>query len=421
MRICWISGVIAIRKYMISVLALVLFSATAVAQVPDFNVVPDGVDRSVSAYNQHEFEFTFSNQDSEDIHNITVENRSYLSWSEYSFDVNASESRTVNASFYTENITEINETLSTRYGYNGSDNRFDGENISIEVSTFYENTSVNLSALQTSFELDFGESDSSAFTVDNVGGEEAFEVELGGEDISFDRGDGFTVAEGEDALVQYDVSIPKPDENATEATNQTYTRTVTVSGANFNDTSFDIEVFVPFKQYDTEEAERSLVDQFIDFCSDPENSDSVICSDEQIVEYRNNTEYVNNTSIYRANFTEEEKTALSVLANTRSEDYQDILNRVKLQQNTFRSELEKTRSNFSSNFVEVESETEANTRMIRSLNNTINEYGERQLQEARNRTFWMQLGVAIIVLAVLGKLSWFVYENLDDWTRDGNW
>ena len=398
--------------------SVILFSTAAAAQVPEFNVVPDTVDENLSAHNTHNLEFTFSNQDAEDIHNITVENTSYLSWSEYSFDLNASESQTVNASLYTENITKINETLTTRYGYNGSDNRFDGENISIQVSTFYRNTSVNLSAFEKEFELEFGESDTSVFRVRNTGSEDAFGVGLEGEDVSFDRDSGFDVAEGDDILVQYDVSIPKPEENATAATNQTYNRTVTVSGENFNDTEFYVSVFVPFKQYDTEEAERSLVDQFIDFCSDPQNQDSVICSDDQIVEYRNNTEYVNNTSVYRANFTEEERNALRILANTRSEDYQDILDRVKLQQNTFRSELEQTRSNFSENLDRVESETGENTVMIRSLNQTVNRYGERQMQEARNRTFWMQLGVGILVFAALGKLSWFVYENLDDWTDD---
>jgi hypothetical protein len=392
------------------------------AQVPEFNVVPDTVDEDLAAHVQHDLEFTFTNQDStEDIYNVTLENTSYLSWEPNDFRLNASQTRTVNASFYTENITSINDSLSSSYRYNGSDNAFEGENISIEVSTFYRNTSVNLSAFEKEFELDFGETDSSVFRVRNTGGEDAFNLSLEGEDISFDRDPGFTVPEGDDVLVQYDVGIPLPEEDATEATNQTFNRTVQVSGENFNTTSFNVSVFVPFKQYDTEEAERSLVDQFIEFCSDPENRDSVICSDEQIVEYRNNTEYVNNTPVYEANLTEEEKNALRVLANTRNEDYQDILDRVKLQQNTFRTELEQTRGNFSENLDQVESETEENTVMIRSLNDSINEYGERQMQEARNRTFWMQLGVGILVLAILGRLSWWVYENLDEWTDDPRW
>jgi Tfp pilus assembly protein PilN len=70
---------------------------------------------------------------------------------------------------------------------------------------------------------------------------------------------------------------------------------------------------------------------------------------------------------------------------------------------------------------QVKAESEENTEMIRSLNQTIVENNERELQEARNRTFWMQLGVLILVLAVIGKLVWFVYENLDDWTDDSRW
>jgi hypothetical protein len=412
--------VIAIRRRkLIPVLALILFSALSAAQVPQINVVPDGVDRNVSAYNQHGFEFSFTNQDSSrKIYNVTLENTSYLTWEQNRFNLNASQTRTVNASFYTENITTINDSLESDYKYSGSANDFSGPNISIEVSTFYRNTSVSVEPFETSFELPFDESDSSVFRVENTGNETAFDVTVEGEDVEFSRS-GFDVQPGEDVLVQYNVSLPKPESNATAATNQTYQRTVQVSGENFNETEFTASVFVPFKQYDTEEAGEDLVDQYMELCR--ENPDSVICSDKQIVKWRNNTEYVNNTSIYRANLTEEQLTALQVLANTRSEDYQDILQRVRLQQNTFRSELQKTRSNFSENLGEVEEEAQDNTRMIRSLNETINEYGERQLQEARNRTFWMQLGVGIIVFYLIGRGCWWIYQNWDDWTRDGGW
>ena len=412
---------IAIRKLLFPALALIFFSAVSVAQVPEFNVVPDGVDQDVSAYNSHEFEFSFTNQDSSQaIYNVTLENTSYLSWERNRFNLNASQTRTVNASFYTENITTINETLESSYKYGGSDNDFSGPNISIQVSTFYRNTSVSLTPFEKDFELQFGESDSSVFRVENNGSETAFNVSVDAEDVEFSRS-GFDVPPGEDVLVEYNVSIPKPEENATAATNQSYEKAVRVSGENFNETEFTASVFVPFKQYDTQEAEQSLVNQFIEFCSDPENGDSIICSDKQIVEYRNNTETVYRTPRSNISLTVDQIMALKELSNSTTETFRDILQRVRLQQNTFRSELQKTRSNFSSSLDEVENETQANTRMIRSLNSTINEYGKRQLQEARNRTFWMQLGVGLLVLFGVAKGSLKIYENWDDWTRDGAW
>jgi len=405
------------RKFALFLAAL-FFVSTGVAQVPEFNVVPDTVDEDLSAYNEHELEFTFSNQDSEDIHNVTVENTSYLSWSEYSFDLNGSESRTVNATFYSENITDFNETLTTEYGYSGSDNRFSGENISVQVSTFYENTSVNVSELKNSFELEFGESDSSAFTVDNVGSEGAFEIELQGEDISFSRDSGFRVNEGEDALVQFDVSIPKPDENATEATNQTYTRTVSVSGPNFNDTSFEVDVFVPFKQYDAETAEEEFGDRFFEFCQN--FPDSTICSDEKF-EIENQTTVVNETEVISANISKETEEALQILAQTRSEDYQDILNRVKLQQNTFRSSFNDLEQNTSEKFESVNQD-------ISSLNESTNSNGEKiESLESRidtlssNLIFWMMMIFAIAVLIALGKAARWLYENFDDLAEDSRW
>ena len=79
---------IAIRKALIPVFVLILFASAGAGQVPDLNVVPDQIDDNVSAYNSHGFEVTFSNQDStQEIHNVTVENTSYLSWSDYSFDL----------------------------------------------------------------------------------------------------------------------------------------------------------------------------------------------------------------------------------------------------------------------------------------------------------------------------------------------
>lgn len=96
----------------LGLLFVALASVSVAQEVPQLNVVPDSVDRELSAYNSHDLEFTFSNQDgSDDIYNLTLENRSYLSWDVNNFRLNASESRTVNASFYTENITEVNDTI----------------------------------------------------------------------------------------------------------------------------------------------------------------------------------------------------------------------------------------------------------------------------------------------------------------------
>jgi hypothetical protein len=408
-----------IRRTSALLLTVVLLGSTAAAQVPEFNVVPDTVDENLSAYNQHDLEFTFTNPDSRDIFNLTLENTSYLSWDTNNFRLNSSQTKTVNASFYTENVTTFNETLTSTYKYGGSDNDFDGENISIQVSTFYENTGVNVSALNKDFELEFGATDTSAFTIENTGSEDAFGVELQAEDIKFDRSDGFTVPAGEDVLVQYDVSIPKPEDNATAATNRTYEREVTVSGENFNESGFTAEVFVPFKQYDTSEAQENFADRFVEFCRDyPESN---FCTGEQIVEYRNNTKVVNNTPVYEANLTEDTKEALQILAQTRSEDYQDILNRVKLQQNTFRSELEATRSNFSENLEEVQEDYSEVNQSLQNVTEMVRQTNQEELRESRSRTFWLQIGVFVLFLYVVGRGVRWTYENWEELTEDRRW
>lgn len=410
------------RKTVLAALFVVLFSSTALAQVPTFNVVPDDVDRNLSAYNEHSLEFTFSNQDPDQkIFNVTLDNTSYLSWPENRFNLNESQSRTVNASFYSENITSYSDVLNSSYKYSGSDNDFSGPSISLDVSTFYEDTKVSLATFGTDFELEFGEMDSSVFRVENTGNETAFNVSLEGEEVEFERDSGFNIEPGEDVLVTYNISIPRPEEDATEATNQTYEKEISVSGENFNESGFTASVFVPFKQYDTEEAERSLVDQFIEFCSEPGNSDSVICSDRQIVRYENNTETVYRTPEANISLTNEEIWALKQLSNTTTEKYNDILSRVRLQQNTFRSELQRTRSNFSENFNETSSEIEQLNQSVQNVTEMVEENNEAELQEARNRSFWMMMVFFTVLGALLVKAGFWMYENKDEFTREGGW
>ena len=155
-----------IRKISVLGFVLVFLASVSVAQdvpqqVPELNVVPDSVDEDLSAYNSHALEFTFSNQDPDQkIFNVTLDNTSYLSWPENRFDLNESQSRTVNASFYSENITSYSDVLNSTYKYSGSDNDFSGPSISLDVSTFYEDTNVSLATFGTDFELEFGETDS---------------------------------------------------------------------------------------------------------------------------------------------------------------------------------------------------------------------------------------------------------------------
>ena len=259
------------------------------------------------------------------------------------------------------------------------------------------------------------------FRVENTGNETAFNVSLEGEDVEFERDSGFNIQPGEDVLVTYNVSIPRPDSDATEATNQTYEREVSVSGENFNESGFTASVFVPFKQYDSEEAERSLVDQFIEFCSEPGNSDSVICSDRQIVRYENNTETVYRTPEANVTLTNEEIWALKQLSNTTTEKYNDILSRVRLQQNTFRSELQETRSNFSGNFNETSSEIEQLNQSVQNVTEMVEENNEAELQEAQNRSFWMMMIFVTVLVALLVKAGFWMYENKEKFQREGGW
>jgi len=412
--------VIAIRKPVLLTVAAVFVLGSAAAQ--SLSVAPSSIEDNVSAGHVHEYNFTVENTGSTNLENVTLGNTSYLEWSSNRFTLNSSETRSVNASIYTEEDTLLNTTLETNYTVNGSTQ--DGSNISVDVDTFYRDTNASIDVLNRDFELGFGESDSSAFTVTNTGDETAYNVSLSGGNVTFDRDSGFQIEPGEDVLVQYDVSIPKPEVNATEATNQTYSVPVTVSAANFEEKSFSADVFVPFKQYDTEEEEKSLVQEIlenrealIEFCSMEENEDSLLCGN-QIVRYRNVTETEYRTPQANVTLTEDEIESLKQLANERNETLEKLLRRTKLLESYFDSELQETESKISSNLSSVDSEVEDLKRRENRRWDNVSEFIQEEKREEQGQTTnQIIIGLLLAGLVVVTRAD-KIQEKWNEWFGD---
>jgi uncharacterized membrane protein len=403
----------------LAVAALVL-SGTALAQ--SLSISPGSIEDNVSAGHVHQYNFTVENTGSAQMQNVTLGNTSYLEWSSNRFTLNSSETRSVNASIYTEEDTLLNTTLETNYTVNSSTET--GPNISVDVETYYRDTNASIDVLNREFELEFGESDSSAFTVANTGNETAYNVSLSGGNVTFDRDSGFQIEPGEDVLVQYDVSIPKPEENATEATNQSYEVPVTVSAANFEDKSFSADVFVPFKQYDSEEEEKSLVEQIlenrealIEFCSMEENEDSLLCGN-QIVRYRNVTETEYRTPQANVTLTEDEIESLKYLADQRNETLEKVLRRTKLLESYFDSELEETTSKISSNLSSVESEVQDLRRRENRRWSNVSEFIQEEKREEQGQTTnQIIIGLLLAGLIVVTRAD-KIKEKWTEWFGD---
>ncbi|WP_416006335.1 hypothetical protein [Haloarcula japonica] len=399
------------------------------AEVPELSVTPSNVSQDLAAHQEHSLEFTFTNEDAEKkIYNVTLEDRPYLNWTEEKFHVNASQSETVEAEFYTETPTRVNDSFSIPYYYNQTEGNNTGitfdknyyPELRFNVSTYYEETNVSLDVFQRNFTLQFNETESSVFEVGNDGSFTAFSVGAQGEDVSFDPGSRFNLSAGEDELVRYNVSIPKPAENPTNATNQTYTRTVQVSGENFDSVNFTVRVFVPYKEYDEIERQRDIVEylqEIQDFCSREENQDLPICGGE-VVEYQNRTEFINNTPVYQANFTEAERDALVQYANASSDKYNDILERVRLQQNTIRSEQEKTRKAIGSNLTQVANETRRNSENIDRLVEELRQQQEERQERRESRRTLTMVGAIFLFFLVMIYIGFKVLVKISEASSD---
>jgi hypothetical protein len=337
------------RRFVLAFVFIGMFSS--VSAVPDLSVEPSSVDRngneSLFAGQENRVNLTFVNEDSEDkIFDVSpgssgfVDNESVsVKFSESGFDISAGESKTIEAVIETERPRSFSDSSPVIYEYNTSDgmktNSSKFPELSFNVETRYERTNVSLNVLEKRFEAGFGEKGRSTFDVDNEGSERAFDVNISGSDVNFSR-NGFDIAEDDHQLVDFNVSIPLPEDNRTNKTNRTYTRVVNVSGDNFDSRSFEVEVFVPYKEYGGD-GSRDRQEEFIEdlrelqeFCNDEENVDLPLCGGE-IVEYRNSTEVVTRNPSFD-NLSTEEILEIANVSDVSPEEYNNLKDRVNVLQ-----------------------------------------------------------------------------------------
>lgn len=399
----------AIRKTSILLLTLLLLTGFAAA---DLTVQPDAVNETLEAGEEHSFEFTFNNtNENQTIDNITLEQPDWLSWNNTGFQINESDSQTVEATFYTETEQEFNTALETQYDIDG--NTSIGPFIEFNADTYYPDTEVSVDVFQQSFEQDFEETAESVFLVENTGNETAYNVNLTGENTGFDINESFDLETGEDVLVEYQTTVPLPEEDITDATNQTYNQTVSVTGENFQVTGFDVEIFVPFQEYDEEERQRDLVElmrEFQEFCDDPANQDLPICGGD-VIEVVEEEEVVEETTETNVTLSEEEVRDLQDLANGSIDTTAEVEEALARQDNRTYAELNST-------FSDIETHLEQDQQATQETTQAVNELTEYLESRERSRFIRNTLVMffALIMLS-FGGFAAFVKILLDS-SRD---
>ena len=396
-----------------SILAFSMIGVAA-ADVPNIQVTSQNLTTELAANQEHKIEFQFYNNDSEyKVVNFSLQESKHVNWEENHFNISAEETRTINATIYKRYRGSFNQTFRPKYYYPGADNSFDAPPIRFNVSTYYRNTSVSLEAFENSFTIDeFGDKATSVFKIDNTGNETGFNISVEGEgNISFDQSNGFELGPSNSKIVSFNVTVPAPEQNRTAGTNKTYNYDVSVSGENFETKKFAVEVFVPFKQYNTSVEGQTIAERWLElekqrfeYCQSVD-FESAVCKDEFTV-VKNNTKYVNQTPESNLTLTEPEIRALKQLSETTGVGFDQIVERVKKLQNTVRYQQKQAMNNFTEVSEKQNKQIQENSEMIQGLNQTVRQALDQEQREDSNRSFWSTVRGIFIVLIVLSVGGW---------------
>jgi|GEM_PF-7068447 len=426
---------------------LIMFSLPAVA-VPELDITPSTVNltgnESVPANRNHTVELTVTNQDAtRDIYNVTFPDKDYLYYSDNQFHLNASESRNVTATIYTPVPTKIRDQFTynksvdgerdpVKYYYNQtsgnqSEITFDAEHfppMAFNIDTHWLNTSISTASLDSEFNLTFEETGDSVFKIENTGDATAYDIQLAGEDITFEQASGFNLSANDDTYVSFSVELPKPDENATEATNQTYTRAIQISGENFETSTITAEIFIPYRQYDTEAIEQNVTERWleiqertIELCQRDRFQDSPLCGGD-VVRWRNNTEIVNRTPVYEMNLTPAEREALRTVNHT-DERIQDLQERYDLLKHSLNTDIEQMNQTM---VQRLETAVEYSKEAKETAQAAKNASDQRwQVEQQRSQSIAHQTTVVFVLFLVFAALSgvavflYKIYQRRNDY------
>lgn len=417
---------------------LVLGMVSAVSAIPDLSIEPSDVDRtgnqSLYAGQENRVDLTFVNEDpDEKIFDVSPESSGFVDnenvsvkFSENGFNISAGENKTIQAIIDTVRPTNFTDSSPVIYEYNTSEgmqtNSSKFPELSFDVETEYERTNVSLNVLKDSFEAGFNESSESTFVIENIGSEEAYNLNISGQDAEFESNN-FSVSEGDYRNVDFSVNIPLPDDNRTESTNQTYTRNVTVSGDNFESKQFQVEVFIPYKDYMEDERDRQqeLIDdlkELREFCNEEDNVDLPLCGGE-IVEYRNNTEIVEKQPRFD-DLSTEEILEIANASDVNPEEYESLKNRVNVLQRNINEMKDSVNG-------DVSKLNETQKQRYEKIQEALDERNERLNETAQIRqervqfeksVFYGFLGIGFLTLLSFGGIKGFKYmkgDEMEEW------
>lgn len=427
-------------KAVVLTLFLLAWAGAVAGKPPVLEVSPGTVNmtgnNTVSANRDHNVTLTFTNKDSRrPIYNVTLPEKDYVSWSDQRFNLNISEARNITATIHTPvpasvndrftwNKTGDNERDPIQYFYNdtsGNESRitYNAEYfppLHFRLETYRIQTEVDTAALSNQFNLSFNEKDQSVFQIDNTGRETAYNISFKAEDIEFQLDDGFNLSRGEDTVVSYTIELPRPEENATQATNRTYNRTITVRGDNFPAQEIELSVFVPYKDYGEDPKNESIdpiLREFKEYCQTTGN-----CSRIREVVYKNRTVYKNKTFVNQANFSNATEAAIRQLADNELEDDKETRQRIDLMKHRFSNDIQSLNRSMRRMLRKAINESEQAQELAEEAKQTNEQEYREEKQQARNvqqqATYLLAALLVAGLLLAAGYVAVQIYQQSQD-------
>lgn len=401
-------------KALVSLVLLTLVPLAS-ADVPQLEVEPrnyTGVNGTIDANRESQAEYSFLNNGTEEIINVTTPDTEYLDFEKDKFDLDPGERKFFDATIFTRTPTQVEDNLSISYKYNdtsGSESEitFDRNSypkIFFDFSSEWVRTSLSLTTYEDSFELQLDEVESSVFKMENIGSETAYSVEiLTNEYVDVVDYSVMNLSNTSDNIVEIEYSVQRPDdeEEATEMTNRSYEPEITVRGANFPSKNFSSIIDVPFKEYDEIRTQEDLaqdLQNFVDFCRD--NPDAPICTG-QINVTEDDEENETKQPVNHYNLTEKERVALESLLNReiqQSKNYSVLLNRIELLKDRVEVQNSNTRENTDENLQNV-------TQALKDVAETQRRLAEEQEQENKQEQSQQQFGQLIALILLISGVT----------------
>jgi plastocyanin len=259
----------------------------------------------------------------------------------------------------------------------------------VNLNSVLDETIINAENSQSSFNIEYGQFKKGLLTITNTGTTKAEEINLSSDSewIAFDENN-FDLSPGSTEWVEYTIF---PNMMATEGTNKTYNKTISLKAYNSNQKNISISIFIPYKEISGELGGDQATMEYYSVIFCPKNPCAMICS--ALLGYPI-CDYSSNSSSSSTNS--------SITANITSKDFYDITRAIKETRDQLNRETNARKSSEDADrLYREEIQRIANESLV------IQKENEKKEKERNNITWIIAFGIVLLssTLYVINELN----------------